>query len=57
MLIMPYIEGCISLIGDSMDKRRKKKTETMDICDKRQREEILKTDEITTPENAFMAGR
>lgn len=40
-----------------MRKRGKKKTETMDIYKDEQREEMLKMDEITAAENAFMAGR
>ena len=34
-----------------------KETETEDICDDKQREEMLKEDEITAAENAFMQGR
>lgn len=40
-----------------MRKRGKKKTETMDIYKDEQREEMLKMDEITAAENAFMAGK
>ena len=34
-----------------------KETETEDIYDDKQREEMLKEDEITASENAFMQGR
>lgn len=37
--------------------KRKKETETMDIYDDEQREEMLNEDEITEAEYAFMAGR
>ena len=49
-----------------MSKRRRKKshvrkgeeeTETEDIYDDKQREEMLDEDEITAAENAFMQGR
>jgi hypothetical protein len=40
-----------------MSKKRKKKAETLDIYRDKQREEMLKGDEITAAESAFVAGR
>jgi hypothetical protein len=40
-----------------MNSKGKKKVETMDIYNYEQREEMLKRDEITAAESAFMAGR
>lgn len=48
MLKTPYILNPVYLqFGDKMRKKRKKETETMDICNEKQREEMLKSDEIT----------
>ena len=44
-------------IYDSEIKDEKKEVETMDIYQDDQRNEMLKTDEITAAENAFMEGR
>ena len=38
-------------------RKKKKEVETTDIYDDEQREEMLKDDEITEAEYAFMAGR
>jgi post-segregation antitoxin (ccd killing protein) len=40
-----------------LKKKRKKKPDTMDIYKDKQREEMLKKDEITAAENALMTGR
>jgi hypothetical protein len=54
------------MLRDYMSKTRRKKshtrkgeeeTETEDIYDDKQREEMLDEDEITAAENAFMQGR
>jgi hypothetical protein len=54
------------MIDDKRKKKRvsdfeieedKKEVDTMDIYDDDQRNEMLKTDEITAAENAFMQGR
>jgi hypothetical protein len=53
------------MIDDKRKKNRlsdsnieeEKEVETMDIYDDDQRNEMLKTDEITAAENAFMQGR
>jgi hypothetical protein len=63
-----FIFHNVSLISlsDCMSRARRKKrhtrageeeTETEDIYDDIQREEMLKEDEITAAENAFMQGR
>ncbi len=44
-------------IYDSEIKDEEKEIETMDIYQDDQRNEMLKTDEITAAENAFMEGR
>jgi hypothetical protein len=44
-------------IYDSEIKDEEKEVETMDIYQDDQRNEMLKTDEITAAENAFMEGR
>lgn len=40
-----------------MKKKRKQEPETMDIYKDKQRERMLKSDEVTAAESAFMAGR
>ncbi|MCW3998107.1 MAG: hypothetical protein NWF10_06010 [Candidatus Bathyarchaeota archaeon] len=54
------------MIDDKRKKNRRsdyeieeteKEVDTMDIYDDNQRNEMLKTDEITAAENAFMQGR
>jgi hypothetical protein len=42
---------------DAEDAEGEKETETEDIYNDKQREEMLKEDEITAAENAFMQGR
>lgn len=44
-------------IYDSEIEGKDKEVETMDIYQDDQRNEMLKTDEITAAENAFMQGR
>jgi hypothetical protein len=41
----------------SHTRQGEKETETEDIYDEKQREEMLNEDEITAAENAFMQGR
>lgn len=43
--------------NEKKKKEEKKKTETMDIYEDEQRKKMLKEDEITAVEEAFMAGR
>ncbi|MDH5635031.1 MAG: hypothetical protein OEY30_04290 [Candidatus Bathyarchaeota archaeon] len=40
-----------------MRRKERKKGRTMDVYDDEQREEMLKADEVTVAESAFMAGR
>ncbi len=56
----------LTSLSECMSRMRRKKrhtrageeeTETEDIYDNKQREEMLKEDEITAAENAFMQGR
>ena len=44
-------------LSDFENSKIEKEVETMDIYDDDQRSEMLKTDEITAAENAFMEGR
>jgi hypothetical protein len=44
-------------VSDYEIEEDEKEVETMDIYDDNQRNEMLKTDEITTAEDAFMQGR
>jgi hypothetical protein len=51
-------EECIIRRGDwVMERKGKKKVETVDIYKDEQREEMLKNEEITAAESAFIAGR
>ncbi len=44
-------------LSDFENSKTEKEVETMDIYNDDQRSEMLKTDEITAAENAFMEGR
>jgi hypothetical protein len=53
------LSECMSRMGRKKRHTRagEEETETEDIYDNKQREEMLKEDEITAAENAFMQGR